>query len=112
MDAVRPIDGSLVPAEIPRPPAVSNSEEAWEAARAFEGMMLGQLMKHMMSGVKTDGPFGGGFAEDMWRDLLVQQAGEDASLSGGVGIADQVYRVLMSETPVTPQGSAQSEEQD
>ncbi len=96
MSSIQPIDLQTLDGNIKKPGMVTTREEAWEAAQIFEGMMLGQLMKHMMSGLKADGPFGGGFAETMWRDMLVEKAGDQASVAGGIGIARDVYKVLVA----------------
>jgi len=50
----------------------------------------------MFSGVKTDGPFGGGSAEESWRGFLLDEYGKSITASGGIGIADAVYSELVA----------------
>jgi Rod binding domain-containing protein len=50
----------------------------------------------MFSGVKSDGPFGGGPAEDIFKNLLAEEYGKTLARSGGIGIADSVYRQILS----------------
>ena len=49
----------------------------------------------MFATVRTDGPFGGGFSEDMWRSLQVDEYGKAIARSGGIGIADAVLRQIL-----------------
>ena len=50
----------------------------------------------MFAGLKTDGPFGGGFSEEMYRSMLVEEYGRMMADNGGLGIADAVKRQLLS----------------
>ena len=61
------------------------------AAEAFEGLVLGQLLAPMVNTVPTDGPFGGGSAESMYRSFMVDEIGKTVARAGGIGIADSVY---------------------
>jgi Rod binding domain-containing protein len=49
----------------------------------------------MMSGIKTDGPFGGGQGEKVFRSILVQEYGKEAASQGNFGIADAVRQQLL-----------------
>ena len=68
---------------------------ARQAAQEFEAMFLSQMLGHMFDGVKTDGLFGGGDAEHMYRSLLIDEYGKSMSRTGGVGIADSLMREIM-----------------
>ncbi len=61
----------------------------------FESQFLSQMIGHMFNGIKTDGLFGGGHAEEMFRSLLTDEYGKSIAKSGGIGIADQVVRSVM-----------------
>jgi peptidoglycan hydrolase FlgJ len=61
----------------------------------FEAMFLSQMIGHMFSGIKADGMFGGGRAEEMFRSLLVDEYGKSIAKAGGIGVADQVVRSVM-----------------
>ncbi len=74
----------------------TNDAQARKTAREFEAMFLTQMMEHMSSGIKTDGPFGGGQGEEMFRSLLNQEYAGMLSKRGGIGIADQVYRQILA----------------
>ena len=49
----------------------------------------------MFAGIKTDGPFGGGHAEEMFRSMLSQEYGKASVRGNSIGIADQVYREIL-----------------
>ena len=49
----------------------------------------------MFEGLKTDGPFGGGAGEEMWRGFLVEEMGKQTARVGGVGLADKVLAHML-----------------
>ena len=61
----------------------------------FEAMFLSQMLSHMFSGIKADGAFGGGHAEETYRTLLIDEYGKSIAKSGGIGIADQIVRSVL-----------------
>ena len=54
------------------------------------------MLKPMFEGLQNDGPFGGGFGEDVWRSLQVQEFGKAIAHSGGIGLADAVRKELLA----------------
>jgi flagellar protein FlgJ len=67
-------------------------------AQDFETMFLETTLGHLMSGLNGDGPMGAGSpgsGQDTWRGMLTQQYARTISRSGGIGIADSVYRELV-----------------
>ncbi|MGK2873497.1 MAG: rod-binding protein [Alphaproteobacteria bacterium] len=76
--------------------ANTSDAAARKTANEFEAMFLSQMLEHMTTGIKTDGPFGGGQGEEMFRSLLNQQYAEMLTKSGGIGIADHVYRQILA----------------
>ncbi|HEX6956656.1 MAG TPA: rod-binding protein [Ferrovibrio sp.] len=75
--------------------AGKNQAQARKAAEDFESFFLSQMFELMSSGVKTDGPFGGGQAEATWRSFLDDQYGRQMAKRGGIGIADMVYDQML-----------------
>ena len=74
---------------------VYSDQEAREASEQFESMFLAQMLQHMSAGIKTDGPFGGGHSEGIYRSLLNEQYAEQMSKGSGIGIADAIYREMI-----------------
>lgn len=76
--------------------------QARAAAEAFEGFFLSQVLQSLYAGIATDGPFGGGASEQVYRSMLNTQYANSLAGSGGVGIADAVYREILKLQEVTP----------
>ena len=69
----------------------------------FEAQFLSQMIGHMFEGTKTDGLFGGGRGEEMFRSLLVDEYGKSIAKAGGIGVADQVVRSVLLQFQETSQ---------
>lgn len=112
LDAIRPERGAPLReagpvatlAQTEKPKA---SDPAWKAAKAFEGLFLGQLFKAMFTGVKSDGLFGGGQAEQMWRGVLLEKIGDEVSSQSGLGIADMLYKDIAAQYRTSGQAAAE-----
>lgn len=79
-----------------RPAASATKEEKVRfQAKEFEQVYLSTMLKQMFAGLSTDGPFGGGQAEETWRGVLVEKYADTITKAGGVGIANTVYRDLL-----------------
>jgi len=79
----------------PARPSTPAQHAARRTAEEFESVFLGQFAQTMFAGVKSDGPFGGGPAEDIFKSLLAGEYGKTMARSGGIGIADTVYREIL-----------------
>jgi len=83
---------------INRAPALAGVRSAAQAQKAgedFEAFFLAQMLDQMVAGIPTDGPFGGGSAEFIYRSLLNQEYGRVLSRAGGIGIATQVQSEIL-----------------
>lgn len=69
--------------------------EATEAAREFEAVFIAEMLKPMFQELKTDGPFGGGKGEEVFRKFLLQEYGKLVSQTGGIGVADHVKAKIL-----------------
>jgi flagellar protein FlgJ len=74
----------------------SLTSRAKAAAQDFESVFLQTMIGQMFSGLGTDGPLGEGEAGGAWRGMLVEQYATTISKAGGIGIADSVYREILS----------------
>ena len=73
-----------------------NVAKARQASQDFEAMFLSQMLQPMFANIGTeDGPTGGGQAESMWRSFQVDEYGKAFARSGGIGIADMVFREMI-----------------
>ncbi len=62
----------------------------------FEAVFITQMLKPMFEGTQAEEPFGGGMAEDVWRSFEMEEYGKAIAQSGGIGLADAVYRQLLA----------------
>ena len=69
--------------------------EARAAAEAFEALFLTQFVEQMFKGIATDGPFSGGSPEGHYRSMLNEQMAKALARSGGIGLADVVYKEIL-----------------
>jgi peptidoglycan hydrolase FlgJ len=75
--------------------AVQTRAQAEEIAQQFERMFITEMLQPMFSGIETDGPFGGGQGEDVFRPMLLDQYADAVARGGGVGIADAVLKEIL-----------------
>lgn len=74
--------------------------KARTAAQDFEAVFINSMFQHMFTGISGEGPFGGSGAVGVWRSMLTDEYAKSFAKSGGIGIADQVYRTLMARQEV------------
>lgn len=72
------------------------------AAEEFEAVFAAQMMQPMFESISTDGPFGGGQGEKMFRSMMIQEIGKGIAKSGGIGIADAIYGEMLRMQGMTP----------
>jgi peptidoglycan hydrolase FlgJ len=77
-------------------PGPGKEAKARAAAEDFEAVFLNSMFQHMFTGIDGDGPFGGNGATGVWRSILTDEYAKSFAKSGGIGIADQVYRALIA----------------
>jgi Rod binding domain-containing protein len=72
-----------------------NHDKIRESSVEFESVFLAAMLAPMFETLSSDGPFGGGEAEETWRSLLAEQYAGSISRAGGIGIADSVFQQLL-----------------
>ncbi len=50
----------------------------------------------MFEGISTDGPFGGGQGEEMFRSLMLDEYGKQMANQGGFGLSQAITRQLLA----------------
>ncbi len=78
------------------PAPTGNAAAATKAAKNFESVFISQFLGSMFSGISTDGPFGGGEGEQMFRSLMMDQYAKSIESRGGFGLTSTVARQLLS----------------
>lgn len=99
---------AVTPVEVKALPDMGSSLDmarrsaARRAAEDFESVFVSQMMEPMFQGLKTDGMFGGGSGEGVFRSLMIQEVGKEIAAGGGIGIADAVYGEMLRMQGLNP----------
>ena len=91
-----PID--VLAARKPGLPGVADIKtraQAEAVAQQFERMFITEMLQPMFAGIETDGVFGGGQGEQVFRPMLLDQYADSVAKGGGVGIADAVLKEIL-----------------
>ena len=78
------------------PHAAANMSAAKKAATQFESVFISEFLGSMFEGVSTDGPFGGGQGEAMFRSLMLDQYGKAIESRGGFGLSGAITKELLA----------------
>ncbi len=81
------------PLKAPSPAA--NAAAADKASKQLESVFISQLLGQMFEGIPTDGLFGGGPGEEMFRSMMIDEYGKQMERQGGFGLAAPVARHLL-----------------
>jgi len=77
--------------------ATGNKDKLKATAKDFEKMFLEDSMNRMTENVGDSGPLGGGEGGgSIYRSMLMKEYAGEIVKSGGVGIADSVYRQMLA----------------
>jgi Rod binding domain-containing protein len=72
-------------------------DKARTAAQEFEAVFLNTVFQQMFTGIDGEGPFGGAGGTGVWRSFLTDEYAKAFAKSGGIGLADGVYRTLIAQ---------------
>ncbi len=85
-----------------QPPAITTTlppatvQKVWKSAQDFEAVALNEFLKPMFDTVDLSStPLGGGEAEQEWAPMLVDSIAKQIAHSGGLGIAQPVFRQMI-----------------
>lgn len=71
-------------------------QKAREAAQDFEAVFLHSMFETMFTGIGSEGPFGGGGSNGIWRSFLSEEYARSFAKAGGIGLADHVQNALLA----------------
>jgi len=91
LNANAPVAGKL---------SAASKAKAKATSQDFEAVFLNSMFQQMFTGLQGEGPFGGSGATGVWRSFLTDEYSKSFAKSGGIGIADQVYRSLMAQQEI------------
>jgi flagellar protein FlgJ len=81
------------PLDAPQPTA--DATAASKAASQFESVFVSEFLGSMFEGISTDGPFGGGQGEAMFRSLMLDEYGKQIVKQGGFGLSAAITKQLL-----------------
>ncbi|MEL6062899.1 MULTISPECIES: rod-binding protein [unclassified Methylobacterium] len=74
----------------------ASKAKAWKTATEFESMFLESSLDRLTQSEGTDGPLGeNGTGGGIYRSMLTKEYAGQIVKSGGVGIADSIFREIM-----------------
>ena len=91
-------------------PGSMTADKARAVSQDFEAFFVSRMIDSMFAGLSTDGPFGGGHGEKVFRSVMIQnmlrgaldafvrmdaEAAVEIAKKGGFGISDMVQKQLM-----------------
>lgn len=82
----------------------AGKDEIKQTAEDFEAFFLGRMVESMYEGISTDGMFGGGNGEKVFRSLLINEYGKSMAKTGSVGVADYVMRSILEMQEIQSNG--------
>ncbi len=84
----------------PRPDSLMNEQDPLrEVAKEFEALFIEMMFDSMRETVDREHSlFDGGYAEEVFEDMLYEQYSLIMSDSGGMGLADMIYDQLAEQT--------------
>ena len=89
--------------EIGRQTNIENAKaHARSQAQEFESVFLHMFVEQMFAGIKTEGPFTGGHAEDTYRSMMSEEYAKTIANSGGIGLADHIYAEILKAQHIEP----------
>ena len=78
------------------PHAAGSADQARKVGTEFEQMFIAQMLQPIFDAMPSDGMFGGGAGERMFRSFQVDEYATAITRSGGIGIADAVARHIIA----------------
>jgi Rod binding domain-containing protein len=74
---------------------IDKNSKLFEQCREFESIFVKMMMKEMRNSVdKSDSILNGGWAEDIYQDMLDDEYSKSMAKTAGFGLADQLYKQL------------------
>lgn len=64
-------------------------------SQEFEAVFIAEMMKPMFEGLDTNGMFGGGKAEEIFRGMLLTEYGKEIAKTGSIGMTSDIKAELL-----------------
>ncbi|MCC5816512.1 MAG: rod-binding protein [Leptospira sp.] len=74
-------------------------KKLYDASVEFESMFVKLMLKEMKNSVSKNKMIHGGYAEEIFEDMLTDEQSKEISKNDSIGIAEQVYSTLSKSLP-------------
>ncbi|MGJ4748340.1 rod-binding protein [Leptospira sp. SA-E8] len=74
-------------------------KKLYDASSEFESIFVKMMLKEMKSTVHKSGLIDGGYAEEIFEDMLYDEYSKNLSANSSLGLAEQIYQSLSSNLP-------------
>lgn len=91
-------------ADLAKMKADADKAKVEETAENFEAFFISKMMESMFDGISTDGMFGGGHAEKIYRSMLLDEYGKAMAKTGTIGVKDDIMRSILEMQEMQSQG--------
>ncbi|PJZ70400.1 cell division protein [Leptospira perolatii] len=71
-------------------------KKLFDASVEFESIFVKMMLKEMKSSVEKSGLINGGYAEEIFEDMLYDEYSKNLSKNSSLGLAEQIYQSLSS----------------
>lgn len=82
-------------AKIDQSKGIDRGSKLYEQCREFESIFVQMMLKEMRATVNKTDLLDGGFAQEIFEDMLYQERAKDMTKTAGFGLADQMYLELI-----------------
>jgi Rod binding domain-containing protein len=84
------------------PAQLARLAKAKDVAQKFEAVFLQQMMQMSSQDVDKNDPMGGGFGEQMYRQMLNEQTANALAAHGGLGLANTILKQMAQRGDIPP----------
>ncbi|TGJ99568.1 cell division protein [Leptospira semungkisensis] len=74
-------------------------KKLYDASVEFESIFVKMMLKEMKTTVHKSGLIDGGYAEEIFEDMLYDEYSKNLSANSSLGLAEQIYQSLSSNLP-------------
>ena len=75
--------------------AIDRQSKLYEQCQEFESIFVQMMLKEMRATVNKSDMLDGGYAEEIFEDMLYQERAKSMTQNAGFGLADQMYLELL-----------------
>ena len=79
---------------LPRTDNITDLDRLKDVCRDFESIFIKQLLDGMKKTINKSGLISGGYAEELYEDMLYEEYSKELATVGSLGLADILYKQM------------------